>query len=87
MTRFIFELNAFDDYNNWDNHDIKIFRKIRDLLKEIKRNPYRGTGKPEALKHEFSGYWSRRITAGHRLVYKVSGDEITILSCKGHYLI
>jgi len=85
MKRFVFEAEAFDDYNNWAIYDIKTFKKIRELLKDIKRDPFKGLGKPEPLKHELAGCWSRRITDEHRLVYKISGNDIIIYSCKGHY--
>jgi len=85
MKRFVFETEAFDDYSNWAIYDIKTFKKIRELLKDIKRDPFKGLGKPEPLKHELAGCWSRRITDEHRLVYKISGNDIIIYSCKGHY--
>ena len=85
MKRFVFETEAFDDYNNWAIYDIKTFKKIRELLKDIKRDQFKGLGKPEPLKHELAGCWSRRITDEHRLVYKISGNDIIIYSCKGHY--
>jgi toxin YoeB len=85
MKRFVFEAETFNDYNNWAIFDIKTFKKIRELLKDIKRDPFKGLGKPEPLKHELAGYWSRRITDEHRLVYKISGNDIIIYSCKGHY--
>jgi len=76
---------AFDDYYEWTVNDKKIAKKIMTLIKDIKRTPYRGLGKPEPLKHELSGYWSREITKEHRLVYRVEGETIEILSCKYHY--
>ena len=85
MKRFIFENEVFDDYNNWFIVDKRTFKKIVELLNDIKRDSYKGLGKPEPLKHELAGYWSRRITDEHRLVYKVSGNDIIIFSCKGHY--
>ena len=85
MKRFVFEKDAFEDYNNWAIFDIKIFKKIQELLKDIKRTPFKGLGKPEALKHELAGYWSRRITNEHRLVYKIAAYDIIIYNCKGPY--
>ncbi|MDR3284273.1 MAG: Txe/YoeB family addiction module toxin [Treponema sp.] len=76
---------SFDDFNNWALADKKIYKKILDLLKEIQRDPFTGKGKPEPLKHELSGYWSRRITDKDRLVYKITGNAILIASCKDHY--
>lgn len=83
--KIVFESSAFADFNNWIRLDKKLHRKIIELIKDIDRNPFQGLGKPEALKHDLSGYWSRRINQEHRLVYKVTNDEIIILSCKYHY--
>jgi toxin YoeB len=86
MSRLTFDSDAFDDFCNWAVYDKKIFKKILELLKSIKRSPFQGIGKPEALKFSQSGYWSRRITDEHRLVYKVDDNgSIFIASCKGHY--
>jgi len=76
---------AFEDYQNWSKNDKLIFKKINTLIKEILRTPFTGTGKPEPLKHELSGYWSRRINNEHRLVYKVEEDEVLVISCMYHY--
>lgn len=76
---------AFEDYQHWAKDDKAVFKKINSLIKEILRTPFTGTGKPEPLKHELSGFWSRRITEEHRLVYKVEKDELLIISCKYHY--
>jgi toxin YoeB len=65
--------------------DKKVYAKIVELIKEIQRDPFVGKGKPEPLKHQLSGLWSRRITEEHRLVYKVLEDEIVIVSCRFHY--
>ena len=83
--KIVFESSAFADFNDWVKLDKKIYRKIIELIKDIDRNPFQGLGKPEALKHDLSGYWSRRINQEHRLAYKVTDDEILILSCKYHY--
>ncbi|MEO0015049.1 MAG: hypothetical protein RLZZ535_3438 [Cyanobacteriota bacterium] len=83
--RIVFESSAFADFNDWVKLDKKIHRKIIELIKDINRHPFQGLGKPEALKHDLSGYWSRRIDREHRLVYKVTNEEIIILSCKYHY--
>ena len=85
MKRVVFEVEAFEDFNNWAIFEIKSFKKITALIKDIKRNPFQGIGKPELLKHELSGYWSRRITDEHRLVYKIADDDIIVYSCRGHY--
>lgn len=85
-----FTKNAWEDFEYWLDTDDEILAKIRELIKSIKQNPFRGIGKPEPLKHGFAGYWSRRINQEHRLVYKVSGkkgddQKITILQCRFHY--
>ncbi len=86
MKQFTFDSGAFDDFCNWAVYDKKVFKKILELLKSIKRTPYQGIGKPELLKFNHSGYWSRRITNEHRIIYKVDEhNNIFIASCKGHY--
>ena len=85
MRKVKFELEAFQQYNDWATSDIRVFHKIAKLIVEIQKNPFSGTGKPEPLKHEFKGYWSRRITDEHRLIYKVTDIDIIIVSCKYHY--
>ena len=79
--------SAFEDFTAWAMEDKKTYKKILSLIKDIKRNPTDGIGKPEPLKYELSGCWSRRITDEHRLVYQISEDnnEIIIISCKKHY--
>ena len=81
----IFEPAAWDDLNDWLEHDVKIVKRICTLLKDTKRNPFKGIGKPEPLKHNHSGYWSRRIDEVNRLVYKIVDDAIVVMSCKNHY--
>ena len=86
MSRAVrFEPDAWDDFNDWLIQDLKIVKRICTLLKDAKRNPFEGVGKPEPLKHKHSGYWSRRIDKVNRLVYKVTDDAIVIMSCKNHY--
>jgi len=80
-----FEQSAFDDFQAWAKIDKKIFAKIVSLIKDTARTPFSGLGKPEPLKHQLSSYWSRRITDEHRLVYKIEGETILIVSCKYHY--
>jgi len=77
---------AFDTFYTWTVTNKRIAKKIAELIRDIERDPLHGLGKPEALKHEFSGYYSRRITEEHRLVYKVENGTIIINSCKGHYI-
>ena len=69
----------------WQNTDKQILKKINQLIKDIKREPFEGIGKPEPLKYELSGFWSRRISDEHRLVYEVSESYIAIVSCRFHY--
>ena len=85
MKNITFAPEAFEQFNDWAAQDKKIQRKIVTLINDILRQPFTGLGKPEPLKQELSGYWSRRITDEHRLVYKVSETEIIILSCRFHY--
>ncbi len=85
MRRLSFFPKAFSDFNEWASVDRKTHKKIIDLIEAISRDPFEGIGKPEPLRHELRGYWSRRINDEHRLVYKISDDEIRILSCKYHY--
>ncbi len=80
-----FTLDAFEQYTEWQKTDKAICDKINKLLKEIVRTPFTGLGKPEPLKHEFKGYWSRRINDEHRLVYRVTDDYVQIIACKLHY--
>lgn len=80
-----FEDKAFDELTTWIRHDRKIALKIMELVEAIKRDPFEGIGKPEPLKHNRKGYWSRRITQEHRLVYLVTDDNVIIASCMGHY--
>lgn len=83
--RLIFSNKAWDDYLYWQNNDKQVLKKINQLIKDIKRDPFDGIGKPEPLKHELSGCWSRRITDEHRLVYQVDASGLSIVSCKYHY--
>jgi toxin YoeB len=85
MRKVAFLTRSFDEFNRWEIEDKKIYGKIVNLIKDIQREPFSGLGKPEALKHELSGLWSRRINQEHRLVYSVSDGEIVIVSCKFHY--
>lgn len=80
-----FSKNAWEDYLSWQKEDKKMLRRINELIKDIQRNPYKGIGKPEALKYDLSGYWSRRIDLEHRLVYKYQDEEILIYACRFHY--
>jgi toxin YoeB len=81
----IFFPNGWQDYQYWFETDIKLFKKINALIKECKRTPFSGTGKPEPLKNELSGWWSRRIDREHRLVYRVKDGTLEIAQCRHHY--
>ena len=83
--KLVWDELAWDDYLHWQQRDRKVLRRINQLLTDIRRNGNDGIGKPEPLKHGFQGYWSRRITAEHRLVYKIVDDEIRIAQCRLHY--
>ena len=85
MRRIAFLPTAFDDLNQWATSDRKVYAGIVRLIKDIDREPFVGIGKPEPLKHELAGLWSRRITDEHRLVYKVTEEEIIVVSCRFHY--
>jgi toxin YoeB len=76
---------AWDDYLYWQQNDKSVLKKINALIKESMRTPFAGTGKPEALKENLKGFWSRRINLEHRLVYRVEEDAIYILQCRYHY--
>lgn len=83
--KYLFVEESWDDYLFWQKTDKKILKRINELLKDISRNPFTGLGKPEPLKHKYTGCWSRRITSEHRLIYQVTDDEIRILKCRFHY--
>jgi toxin YoeB len=85
MRKIVFEKNAFEDFTAWATIDKKIHGRIVALILDILRQPFSGLGKPEPLRHELKGYWSRRIDGEHRLVYKVEEDAITVITCKYHY--
>lgn len=85
MRHLCFSTEGWEDYLYFQETDKKILRRINGLIKEILRTPFEGTGKPEALKHELKGYWSRRINREHRLVYLVIKDELIIIQCRYHY--
>ena len=76
---------AWDDYLYWQTQDKKTLKKVNQLIKDIERSNFEGLGKPEALKGNLSGFWSRRIDDANRLIYRINGEFIDILSCKGHY--
>lgn len=83
--KIIFSENAWEDYLYWQSTDKKIVKRINTLIKEITRNPFEGIGKPEALKHALSGYWSRRVDDSNRMVYKIVGESVLIAQLRHHY--
>jgi len=85
MKNIVFTAKAWVDFIEWSKSDRKIFEKISLLIQETSRTPFTGTGKPEPLRHQFKGFWSRRINEQHRLIYSVTESEIQIISCKYHY--
>lgn len=80
-----FTADGWEDYLYWQSQDKQILKKVNQLLKDCQRDPFSGIGKPEPLRHELSGTWSRRITDEHRLVYLVTDDEIRVSACRYHY--
>lgn len=83
--KLTFSEHAWEDYLYWQKTDKKVLRRINQLIKEIQRTPFEGIGKPEPLKHNLSGYWSRRINDEHRIVYKVTEDSLLIAQLRYHY--
>jgi len=83
--KLVFTEASWKDYLWWQDNNRKLLKRVNDLVKDIRRNPFDGVGKPDPLKSDFSGYWSRRIDSEHRLVYAVSETEIVIISCRYHY--
>lgn len=78
-------LTAWEDYLYWQSIDKSKLKRINELIKAITRDPFRGIGNPEALKHDLQGFWSRRIDGEHRLVYQIQEDTLCIVACKYHY--
>lgn len=85
MRNVLFTPAAYDEFIHWHQTNKAVFNKINDLIVETTRDPFKGKGKPEPLKGNYAGHWSRRITQEHRLVYKVSEETISIVKCYGHY--
>lgn len=83
--KVVFMSGAWEDYLYWQQHDKSLLKKINSLIKEAMRTPFEGSGKPEALKENLKGFWSRRINLEHRLVYRVEENTIYILQCRYHY--
>jgi toxin YoeB len=83
--KIVFAEHAWEDYLYWQKTDRKVLSRINALIREIQRDPFEGIGKPERLQHALSGYWSRRITDEHRIVYRVEGDAIFVAQLRYHY--
>ncbi|MRT91736.1 Txe/YoeB family addiction module toxin [Ancylomarina sp. 16SWW S1-10-2] len=83
--KYVFVDESWEDYLYWQKVDKKMLKRINALLKDISRTPFTGIGKPEALKHKYRGFWSRRINDEHRLIYQMRDDEILIAKCRFHY--
>lgn len=85
MKNLSFTPSAFNEYDEWFETNIQIIQRIKALIRDIDRDPFKGIGKPEPLRGNWTGYWSRRIDHEHRLIYRVTNDQILIVKCKGHY--
>ena len=83
--KLIFSDEAWEDYLHWQETDRSMVRRINQLIKDVRRSPYEGIGKPEPLKHQLAGWWSRRIDAEHRFVYRVTENAVEIATLKNHY--
>jgi toxin YoeB len=83
--KLVFTELSWEDYLFWQNNDKQKLKRVNELLKDISRSPYEGIGKPEPLRFNYSGFWSRRIDEEHRLIYRVVDDEIQIAKCRFHY--
>ena len=83
--KLIWSEESWEDYLYWQQNDKKVLKKINSLIKNIKREPFKGVGEPEPLKYNWSGYWSRRINLEHRIIYKVLDNSILIAQCRYHY--
>ncbi len=85
MRKLAWDSNGWSDYVYWQNQDRKTLKRINKVIEDVMRNPFDGIGKPEPLKENLSGYWSRRIDEANRLVYKVEKNYIIVISCRYHY--
>ena len=83
--KLIWSEQAWDDYLYWQEADKRMVKKLNELIKETRRTPFEGKGKPEPLRHNLAGFWSRRITAKHRFVYSVTDEALLIAACRYHY--
>ena len=85
MTRISFHAQGWEDYEYWQSQDKKILKKINNIIRDIRRDPFNGIGRPEPLKHELQGWWSREIDSKNRIIYRLIGNVVEILQCKDHY--
>ena len=83
--KLVFAEQAWEDYLHWQTQDAKLLQRVNLLIKECQRTPFAGTGKPEPLRGDLRGWWSRRINLEHRLVYRVEGESLLIAQCRYHY--
>lgn len=83
--RLVFTEQSWDDYQYWLKNNKQLLRRVNELIKAIQRTPFEGIGKPEPLRHQLQGLWSRRINEEHRLVYEVTEQELRIIACRYHY--
>jgi toxin YoeB len=87
--RVEFTTTGWDDYCHWVEHDRRMVERVHELIKDIGRDPFKGLGKPEPLRHELAGFWSRRMDGEHRLVYAMEGNrqarKVVVLMCRYHY--
>ena len=85
MINITFTTKAWEEYCYWQSQDKRTLKRINTILTDIQRDNFVGIGKPEPLKNNFAGYWSRRIDSSNRLIYRINNNQIEILQCKGHY--
>jgi toxin YoeB len=83
--KIVFAEEAWEDYLYWQTTNEKILRRVHDLIKDVSRNPFQGIGKPEPLRYAQAGFWSRRITEEHRMVYRMDGDRLLLAQLRYHY--
>lgn len=83
--KVLFTQQSWEDYLYWNTYDKSKVKRINQLIKEIQRHPYAGSGKPEALRNKLSGFWSRRIDLEHRLIYRTKDQYVEIIKCRSHY--
>lgn len=83
--KVLFLPDAFEQYVHWQERDRAMLGKLNRLIRECQRHPFEGTGKPEPLRGDYSGFWSRRIDREHRMVYRVEGEVLVVLQCRYHY--